>query len=490
VLLGSDFAGSWPSGLDPATNITGGANVSLMNAVFGGLFQLTADADGSHAHITGILATGFDIEHDGREIVIHIRPDVTFSDGTAFDAAAVSAGMLRNLQSGCSCAPTSWPWAAHDPITVRDSHTVVMHFSRPYGPVMDAFPATNLNWIGSSAAVARLGDSFRIKPVGAGPFRVINDQLSARLELERNPGYWQKDRPYLDRLVFQSIGGEQAAYQAVLAGDAQAFEGMVSPMIIRQAAANRALTVTTEPATSPAVIQLNTATAPFNDQRAREAIYYATNVAAIRRGLYDDSYPITESFLAPAGLFYHAQIPGYRTFDLNKARSVVAAVGGLRVTLATLRSFEAERVITALQSQWQQAGIEVTLQTYDIGGLITQFQSAKWQAMLQTAGSYDPDSGPGLSLRFGSGALLSGVRDPVLDQWIAAASGTMDMAQRDQLYLRAASYISDKAYAPFLMGQVRAQLSRGLYGPGLTTRIPPILVNTSILWQDVWLAKP
>ncbi len=40
VLEGAGFAGDWPDGLDPATNINGAADQSYMDAVYGELFEL------------------------------------------------------------------------------------------------------------------------------------------------------------------------------------------------------------------------------------------------------------------------------------------------------------------------------------------------------------------------------------------------------------------------------------------------------------------
>ena len=51
VLEDGSFAGGWPTGLDPATNTTGGANVTQMSAVYGGLFRLQAAPDGSAAQV-------------------------------------------------------------------------------------------------------------------------------------------------------------------------------------------------------------------------------------------------------------------------------------------------------------------------------------------------------------------------------------------------------------------------------------------------------
>src|SRR5688572_6916148 len=82
VLVAAGWAGSWPAGLDPATNTTARANLSQMNAIFGGLFQLMPSGPDGNFEITGVLAEGYDIEDDGRSIVIRLRQGIKFSDGT------------------------------------------------------------------------------------------------------------------------------------------------------------------------------------------------------------------------------------------------------------------------------------------------------------------------------------------------------------------------------------------------------------------------
>lgn len=488
VLLLSDFAGTWPAGLDPATNATAGANMTLMNAIFGGLFQLTADEDGGNVRVLGVLASGYEFAQDGRDLVIRLRPGVKFSDGTPFDAAAVKFSMDRTLKEAC-CAPNAWPWVDGERVTAPDEHTVVLHFSQPYGPVINSFPSTSLNWIASPTALEKLGPTeFKVKPVGAGPFRVVSNQLSTKLVLERNPHYWQEGRPYLDGLTFQSINSEQAAYQALLAGDAQAFEGMGSIPLIEQAEKGGRLTVVRQPPVSVGMVQINTTVAPFDDPRAREALYYATDVEALNKALYNGRNSVSQSFTASGGLFFHETVPGYRTYDLEKARAIVKELGGLKVRLGTIRSFLAEQFIAALQSQWQQAGIEVTLEPYDLGALISAFQGKKWNAILQFVGSYDPDSGSGLRFRFGSASQFSGVNDKELDALIDQATATTDPAEREKVYRSLSRHLSDHAYGPFLTALSPAQLSRGIYGPGLTTKIPALLVNNAILWQDVWVS--
>jgi peptide/nickel transport system substrate-binding protein len=486
VLLAAEWNGSWPTGLDPATNTTGRSNLSQMNAIFGGLFQLMPEEDEDGYEIKGVLAQDYDIEDEGRSVVVRLRPGIKFSDGTPFDAEAVKFNIERDLSKPCTCSPIGWPWDAQ-PVTVRDEHTVVLHFSRPYGAVINAFPVSNINWIASPTALKEKGEEqFKIAPVGAGPFVVVSNQLSSRLVLERNPHYWQAGRPYLSRLIFQSIGTEQAAYQALAAGDAHVYEGMTSTPLIEEALRNTRLTVTQQPATSPYVIQLNTTHPPFDDLRAREAIYYATDVEAIRKALFHGWYPVSQAFTGPGGLFHQQHVDGYKTYDLERARSIVRELGGVRVTLGTLKSFVAEQVVTALQSQWQEAGIEVSIVSFQIAPLIRQFQTGEWDAMLQTAGSFDPEAGASVSFRFRSDQVYTGVHDASLDAILDAAAATFEPSERGRLYKMAAKRISDQSYAPFLFAFAPTQVTvKGIEGPGVTTRIPPIFINTGVLWQDV-----
>jgi peptide/nickel transport system substrate-binding protein len=489
VLLDGAFAGSWSGGLDPAVSPSAGTNLSLKNAIYGGLFQLAASEDGKDARIEGVLAERYEISEDGKDLTIVLRDGLKFSDGTSLDADAVKFNFERTLTAKNSFSPTAWPWAAV-PFSTAGDRKVLLHFIKPYGPAINGFPGTNLNWIVSPTALRALGqDAFKITPVGAGPFKVVSNKLSVELVLERNPTWWQSGKPYLDGLTFRSIGGDQAAYQALLAGDADAYEGMTSPLILKEAERNRSLTVTKQPPTSVMVIQLNTKSPPFNNKQAREAIYLATDIQAISHGLFGSEGSTSQSFTAEGGLFFHNTVPGYRTFDQAKAKALVSKLGGLQVTIGALRSPLAEQYLTALQTQWKAAGIDAHIEVYDIGTLAKKFVGGGWQSMVHSMGSYDPGVGASLRMRFGGSAIFSGVSDPVLDGKIVAALDTMDSTRRDEIYRDISRYVSDNAYAPFGVTFAPAQLSRGLHAPGLTTRIPALLTNTAVFWQDAWLER-
>jgi peptide/nickel transport system substrate-binding protein len=483
VLLNSGYEGAWPTGLDPATNTNGAANQDLMNSIYGNLFEL-----GAGGKITGDLASGYSFADGGKTLTIHIRPGVKFTDGTPFNAAAVEYNFTRDIASPCTCSPkgAGWPLAKVG-VTTPNASTVQLHYLQPFAPAVDDFIDSDVNWIASPTALKKMGgQAFKITPVGAGPFVVVSDHLSSQLVLKKNPNYWQAGHPLLDQLTFKSIGGDEAAYEAMLAGQAQAYVDMSTPAIIKESKSNSALTVTQQSSTSPYDLQLNTSIPPFNNRLAREAIYYATDTQSIATHIFDNQFPITQSFTGPGGLFYEPTIPGYRTYDLAKAKALVKQLGGLTVSLDTINVLVATQTTEALQSQWAQAGIKATIHSYDLAPLIQQFQSGKWQGFVQTAGSWDPAAGVGVYFRFGSKSPFSGVHDPKLDGLLLQAAGTLASSPRAKLYASAAKYISDQADGPFLFAWAPSQIAkRGVSGPGLTTPLPAVVVSANVLWEDV-----
>ncbi|WP_221585466.1 ABC transporter substrate-binding protein [Microbacterium sp. G2-8] len=535
VLLDAGFAGGWPTGLDPATSNSVGANLPQNSAIFGGLFTLEAEDDGSDARIEPNQAESYEWSEDGLTLTVALREGITFSDGTPLDAEAVVWNWIRALSSGSTGAPQlnldrereapdlsdeflDSLWAAlpedvdRDAVMWRlgaiqavDERTVELHLTVPDGSLINGFPLSSFNLIASPSAYAELGaEEFRSTPVGAGPFVVTGNQLSERLEVERNPDYFKDGLPYLDSLSFQSVAGDQVLYQTLLAGQGDVVEGLSAVTLIEQAQQNAAVEVYQGVPTSPYVVQLNSRTAPFDDKKAREAIYYATDFAAINEGLFGGAAEMTQSFTASGGLFYEPEVEGYREYDPEKAAELVEEIGGLTVTLGTTDIVTARSVTTALQQQWAEAGIDVEIESQPLGDVITDFTAGDWQAMLQTAGAWDPAVGIGVGVRFGSTSPYSGTPLPEgaesatdalerqlnseIDEMLDAAVATTDPEERAQHYADIAKYISDEAYAPFGPAFTPAQVVRpGVHGPGLTTPIPALAVNTGVLYDRVWV---
>ncbi|HET6300363.1 ABC transporter substrate-binding protein [Microbacterium sp.] len=537
VLLDAGFAGGWATGLDPATSNTTGANLPQNAAIFGGLFTLEPGENGEGGQIVPNQAESYEWSEDGLTLTVKLRDGITFSDGTPFDAEAVLWNWIRQLSSGSTGAPNIALNTSLEPpqldqaflddlfaalpedvdreavmgrlnaIRVVDDLTIEMHLSAVNGSLINGFPGANLNLIASPTAYKEMGaQAFSEKPVGAGPFIVTSNTQSQRLELEKNPDYFKDGLPYLDELNFQSASGDQVLYQSLLAGDGQVVEGLSSVTLIQEARNNPDVQVVLGAPTSPYVVQLNTRKPPFDDKRAREAIYYATDFEAINKGLFNDEGEMSQSFTASGGLFWHDTVPGYREYDPEKAAALVEEIGGLSVRLGTTDIVTARSVTTALQTQWEEAGIDVQIDAEPLGDVINRFLAGDWDALLQTAGAWDPSVGIGVGVRFGSTSPFSGTPLPEgaanagdaiaqgltteLDDLLAAAIATTDDDERFEAYEQISKYISDEAYAPFGMAFSPAQvMKKGVHGPGLDQPIPALAVNQGVLYDRVWIEE-
>jgi peptide/nickel transport system substrate-binding protein len=491
-LLPTGFTGSWAQGLDPA--VVGGT-FSQDQAIYGGLFLLEADPGGSNAKVVPYQAESGTLSPDAKTMTIKLKPGIKFSDGTPLDAEAVLLNLKRDQNSTCCCKPL-WQLRKKDPFTLSGPLSVQIHLAEPSASLLHNFPASSVNWMVSPTAFKKTNPKeFSIKPVGAGPFTVVSDKLSTRLVLKRNPNFFIKGQPYLDKLTFQTISGDQPAYQAMLAGQAQAYEGMTAPAVIAQAQKSDKLQVTTQPGTSPYVVRFNTFAPPFNNIKAREAIYYATDWESISKGLFGDvpdgPPTVVQSFITPADLFYHQKVPGYRTYNLAKAKALVKQLGGLKVSLITTALVTSNEVMTALQTQWKKAGMKVTIKSLQLGQLATKtLPSGKWQAELASSGAWDPGAGVGVALRFSSTSPFAGVKDPHLQELLNESTATAVSSQRDKVYQKITKYMSDKAYGTFGFAAPNANLAaKGVHGPGLTTKVPAIAVNSPVIWSEVWASN-
>ena len=84
--------------------------------------------------IKPLLAKKWDISEDGKTYTFHLREDVTFHDGTRFDAEAVKKiSMLYNKIKVTFLVKIS---TLIDNVKVKDKYTVQLHLKEAYQPAL------------------------------------------------------------------------------------------------------------------------------------------------------------------------------------------------------------------------------------------------------------------------------------------------------------------------------------------------------------------
>lgn len=484
VLELAGIAGTW-QGINPSTDVDAGGNAPYMDSVFGELFEL-----GSGGKTLPDLATGYKFTNGGKTILVTLRKGVKFSDGTPFDASAVAYNWRKDLKASCSCKPIFNQKAA-PVIKVVNPRSVSITLQYVDASFIHDLQDDIFNWIYSPSANKKMKpQAFALKPVGAGPFVVVSDTPSSALVLKRNPRYWQKGLPYLDKLTFESVANDESALEDMQAGSGQAYQNLQTQQLV--SSFKKHFRVTLQVPVTMRALHMNTTIPPFNNIKARQAIYYATNSALLDKKLIGGLAPPEESFLTPASPFYGGhKVPGYRGYNLAKAKAIVKSLGGISFDLMMAGANTSfVNNAEALQAMFQAAGMKVKLDGEDLSGLLAKFSSDKWQTELGSVASFDPATGTGVNAYYASSGALSGVHDKHLDALLQAASTTTNNAARKKLYFKVSKYIAKKAYSPFLFPSLDWNAAAKAVGaPGLTTALPSSGPYPDVLWQYAYNNK-
>lgn len=366
-----------------------GSSVSWMacTAIYGTL--VTFDAE-TLEYGPG-MAESFESE-DGKVWTITLRPDLTFSDGTPFDAEAVAFNWDRAKDP--VNRNSSAPQVAAMQWDVKDARTLEVTL-----PEVDyQFPSllyTTIGVIGSPTAIREKGPDFANAPVGAGPFTFVSWSRGTEMKLARNDSYYDAPRPYLDELVIKTIPQEQQRYNALKSGDID-IDATSSNDIVQQALGEGSSETHLTNLTG-AGMRFSTKNGDVVDREVRETIGHALDTDAILEAVYSND-PAPRTFALQGGKLFdeQAKLPEY---DLAKAQEVFDAyrekTGKREVTVKYLTPAGVSQTVQESQmikAQLEQVeGLKVELEEAEIIAWTMRIRQGDYEATLHTMGAtFDP----------------------------------------------------------------------------------------------------
>ncbi len=240
------------------------------------------------------LALSMTPNEDGSVSTAKIRPNVKWHDGSPFTAQAVADHFNRLLDpanrfAGVPISPSIRSSAGRPDRRLQDARSQC-------GAA--AYPGTAHGRDADHSGQDRPGKGRRLQPqsVGTGPFVFKEWRAADRLVAERNPDYWDKDKPYLDRVTVRPLPDSDARYASLVKGDVQVIWEDRAENIVK-AKKDKNLRVLSWVGSGALVIPLNTQREPLNDKRVRQAVSMALNrkgnAAVLTQGLrpvHDDPY--------------------------------------------------------------------------------------------------------------------------------------------------------------------------------------------------------
>ncbi len=236
------------------------------------------------------------------------------------------------------------------------------------------------------------GLKYAEKPVGTGPFRLVEWRRGVSLKVERNPDYWQKGLPYLDTVIYRPIPDQQTRMASLTAGDIQ-LSAVPSAQDVAAAKAGMSRAQLIEsPGLGTVFAMFNAQREPTSDPRVRQALFHATDRALILKTVNRGIYPLANQPFGP-GLAAGRQDVKFPAYDPAKARALLKEYGKpVKFTFSVSATPDSVQMAQVLQQMWQKVGIEVKIEQVEQIQLISKAIKHDFDGMwFRWPGRVDPD---------------------------------------------------------------------------------------------------
>jgi ABC-type transport system substrate-binding protein len=300
--------------LDPADVGTNLTDDSLFYLLYGRLMRVGDDGE-----LVPDLAESATILDDDT-IELKIRPGVTFSDGTPFDAAAVKAGLDRTLAKGNTTAFLA-SFFDLESVTVVDPSTVALSF--PAGTAANWYDS----YLGSfESTIVKPGETDFAKPIGAGPMVLESYAPQQSLKLARNDRYWDNEAIRYGglELLAVSANDQLAAVNALAAGQVDMAPATVQ-LMAAMGPGSEAYVV--ENPNRLMTFQVCKKDGPLADPDVRKAISMAVDRDGINDALYEGTYTVAQGLWPEGHRLHDPTLDEDVVHDLEGARALLEQAG-------------------------------------------------------------------------------------------------------------------------------------------------------------------
>ncbi len=313
--------------------------------------------------------------------IFKLRHGVKFHDGCAWnaDAAVWNFGRVMDAKAAQFNARhhTMQGWMVTNVASMDkiDDYTVAMNTSIPDSLL--PYEIAGYYQI-SKCAVEKAGNDyteFAKHPYGSGPYLFDKIVPHERLELVKNPDYWDKSRiPKHDRLVLLPMPEASTRAAALLSGQVDFVEAPSPDTIPRLKEAG--MTIITVPYPHNWDYQVRVDKPPFNDVRVRRAANFAINRDEVVDMLQGVATPGYGKFI-PSQPWYGN--PFKYPYDPEKAKALLKEAGCMpcefSVGISTSGSGQMQPLPMneLVKEQLEAAGFKVKLVAMDWNSLIDVF---------------------------------------------------------------------------------------------------------------------
>lgn len=365
----------------------------IVNNIFDTLVWVTPEFK-----ITPDLATAWEISDGGKLYTFKLREDVTFHDGTPFNAAAVVANFAyitdtdSKARSGLSalgpCVTAKAVGEFIVQIVCKEPHSpLLLNLGTPYTAIQ------------SPAAIKKYGAELGLHPTGTGPFLFSSYKPNQSVVLTRNDKYeWNppalhfKGPPKIASLTFQIVPNDQSRVSQFMAGQSHGMN-RTPGVYWNSLKDNPKFAQLPIPISGLGIfVELNADRFPTDDVAVRRAIQYSVDKKGIVQLAASGVFPVADTPLTKGMIGYDPSLENHYPYDPKKAAELLVGAGwkkssdfwdkdGKRLTLKlTVISTRPAyvRIAEAMQEYLRKAGMDVqieqqALSAWFAGGIAGEF---------------------------------------------------------------------------------------------------------------------
>ncbi|HEY1486525.1 MAG TPA: ABC transporter substrate-binding protein, partial [Micromonosporaceae bacterium] len=217
VTISNEQGQTWPCQFNP---FNPSANAESLGFVYEPLIYV--DLLNNQAE-TPMLASGYQWNADKTSIVFTIRDGVTWNDGQPFSAADVAYTFNLMKAKPALDLYALWTGAGLESVTAS-GNKVTMNFKNPAEPYFfnfaDQVGIVPQHIFSTGDAAAHPDTWADPSPVGTGPF-MVSPCAPNNIQFVANPKYWQKGKPYIQKVEYPAYLDNGPANLDLASGKAQ-----------------------------------------------------------------------------------------------------------------------------------------------------------------------------------------------------------------------------------------------------------------------------
>jgi peptide/nickel transport system substrate-binding protein len=369
---GSVVLGSLVQPTSYAANGAGWANESLLQqAVYDTL--LHADPDGK---IVPWLATSWSYNDTKTVLTLKLRTDVTFTDGTKFDASAAAQNILR-FRDGT--APNKSFLAAVTGAKAVDASTLQLTLKEP-DPAMLTY-LTQAPGLMESPKHFGAADE-KTNPVGTGPYVLdaAKTVVGSSYVYSANPNYFAKDQQHWKNLTIKVISTPATEVNAIKGGQIDGMNVIDSTTVAQIKGAGYTVVDHELDWSGLAIFDRGGKLVPaLKSPLVRQAVNYAVDRNGMLKAAAQGNGTVTSSVFPTYSPGFDQGVDQYYTYDPAKAKQLLAQAGfpAFTVTMPQVTGFG--QVQNDLLKQYLGAvGITVRYVTVPINNIINDLLASKY----------------------------------------------------------------------------------------------------------------